>query len=251
MNVFKTSSLVSWIGTNFVSVRASPPAVLGQHRFRHFGSAKGDATGFRRLLLEGRSTIRPQYPMRRGDVIETGDHRLVAGVLAKDRKATAEFVSVCADWIHPFVRHRLVPRAELVEDMMQEIVLAAWQALPSFRGEAHLRSWVMGIARHKLEDYYRKKIRDLEISDEDEPSAGPSVIPGFEEQIELAEKQKKVQKTLALLPEPYALALIWQYKEEKSVREMAQLSGKTEKAMERLLARARDNFKRRWSDGGV
>jgi hypothetical protein len=29
---------------------------------------------------------------------------------------------------------------------------------------------------------------------------------------------------------------------------MAEVSGKTEKAMERLLARARENFRRRWND---
>jgi DNA-directed RNA polymerase specialized sigma24 family protein len=54
-----------------------------------------------------------------------------------------------------------------------------------------------------------------------------------------------------MLPEAYTLALIWQYRDEKSIREMAQLTGKTEKAMERLLARARENFRRRWSDAGV
>ena len=181
----------------------------------------------------------------------TGDRQLVAGVLAKDRKATAEFVAHCADWIYPFVRRRLVPRADLIEDLTQEIVLAAWQALPRFRGDAELRSWVMGIARHKLEDYYRKRIHDIEISEEDEDLPEPVVMPGFEEHLDSAARQKKVQKTLAMLPEAYALALIWQYRDEKSIHEMAQLTGKTEKAMERLLARARESFKRRWSDAGV
>jgi len=50
-----------------------------------------------------------------------------------------------------------------------------------------------------------------------------------------------------LLPEAYALALIWRYRDEKSVREMAELSGKTEKAMERLLARAREHFRTEWN----
>ncbi|MGH9642038.1 MAG: RNA polymerase sigma factor [Terriglobales bacterium] len=179
------------------------------------------------------------------------DQRLISAVLAKDRKATAEFVSHCADWIYPFLRHRLLPRAELVEDLTQETVLAAWQGLPGFRGDANLRHWVMGIARHKLEDYYRKKIREFEMLDEDESPAEPAITPRFEQQLDLARQQKKVQKILALLPEAYALALLWQYRDEKSVREMAELAGKTEKAVERLLARARENFKRRWSDGGI
>jgi RNA polymerase sigma-70 factor, ECF subfamily len=196
--------------------------------------------------MEAQSSM--QAPQETG---ATEDQRLVSSVLAKDRKATAEFVAHCADWIYPFVRRRLVPRAELVEDVMQEILFTAWQALPNFRGDANLRSWVMGIARHKLEDYYRKKIREIEISEEDESSAEPATTPAFEQQLDSVAQQKKVQSTLAALPEAYALALIWQYRDEKSVREMAQLTGKTEKAIERLLARARENFRRRWSDARV
>src|SRR5262249_11077184 len=94
------------------------------------------------------------YPSRMPQGTEsTEEERLVSGVLAKDRKATAEFVSLCADWLYPFLRRRLVPRVDMVEDLMQEILLAAWQALPNFRGEANLRGWVLGIARHKLDDY--------------------------------------------------------------------------------------------------
>jgi RNA polymerase sigma-70 factor (ECF subfamily) len=176
------------------------------------------------------------------------ERRMIAEVLAKDRKATAEFVALCADWIYPFVRRRLVPRAELIEDLMQEILLAAWQALPGFRGDASLRSWIMGIARHKLEDYYRKRIREMEIADEEESVAEPAVTPMFEQHLDGAARQERVLKTLATLPDAYAMALMWRYRDEKSLREMARLTGKTEKAMERLLARARDNFRRRWSD---
>lgn len=181
-------------------------------------------------------------------IANTEARRLIAGVLAKDRKATAEFVAHCADWLYPFVRNRLIPREEVVEDLVQEIVLAAWQALPSYRGDANLRSWVIGIARHKVEDYYRKKLKGLEVPEEDEPLLEPAVIPALEEQLDSTALRGRVQQTLASLPEAYALALVWRYRDEKSVREMAQLSGKTEKAMERLLARARENFRRRWSN---
>lgn len=176
------------------------------------------------------------------------ERRLIAGVLAKDRKATGEFVAHCADWLYPFVRNRLIPREEMVEDLMQEIVFAAWQALPNFRGDANLRSWVMGIARHKVEDYYRKKLQALELPEDDESLLEPAVTPELEEQLDSTALRGRVQETLASLPEPYALALMWRYRDEKSVREMAQLVGKTEKAMERLLARARENFRKRWTN---
>jgi RNA polymerase sigma-70 factor, ECF subfamily len=179
------------------------------------------------------------------------DQDLVAAVLAKDRKATAEFVSRCADWLYPLVRYRVLPRAEVVEDLMQEILFAAWQALPKFRAEASLRSWVMGIARHKLEDYYRKRMHQIEISEDEEYPPEPACAPGLEQHLHSAALQEKVQQVLALVPEAYAVALLWRYRDEKTVREMAQLAGKTEKAMERLLARARENFRRRWSGAGI
>jgi RNA polymerase sigma-70 factor (ECF subfamily) len=180
----------------------------------------------------------------------TEERRLVAEVLAKDRKATAAFVELCTNWVYPFVRRRLIPRVEPAEDMTQEILLAAWQALPGFRGEANLRSWILGIARHKVEDYYRRRIRELEISGDDEPVPEPSVTPKLEQQLDFGAQQEQIHKLLEELPEAYALALMWRYRDEKSLREMAQLTGKTEKAMERLLARAREDFRRRWSDAG-
>lgn len=57
------------------------------------------------------------------------ERRLVASVLGKDRKATAEFVDQCTDWMYPFLRRRLVPRRDVIEDILQDILLAAWQAL--------------------------------------------------------------------------------------------------------------------------
>jgi RNA polymerase sigma-70 factor (ECF subfamily) len=183
-----------------------------------------------------------------GNPPEQEDRQLIAEVLRKDRKATAEFVDRCADYVYPFVRRRLLPRAEQVEDLMQEILLAAWQSLANFRGDATLRSWVLGIARHKVEDYYRKRIREAETGDNDDSALEAAVTPLFDEQLDAAMQHNRVQQTIALLPEPYALVLLWRYRDEKSVREMAELTGKTEKAIERLLARARWSFRKRWDD---
>jgi len=178
----------------------------------------------------------------------TSEQRLVQAVLAKERKSTAEFVELCTDWIYGFVRRRLMPRAELLEDLMQEILLAAWQALPSYRQESSLRSWVLGIARHKLDDYYRRRIMETDLAEEDRGSEELTITPAFEDELDSATQQERIEKILADLPEAYSLALLWRYRDEKSAREMAELTGKTEKAIERLLARARQSFRRRWID---
>ena len=50
------------------------------------------------------------------------------------------------------------------------------------------------------------------------------------------------------LPEVYSIALLWRYWEKRSAREMALATGRTEKSIERILARARALFKKRWND---
>jgi RNA polymerase sigma-70 factor (ECF subfamily) len=188
-------------------------------------------------------------PEEKGEPAVSREAQLVSDVLRKDRKATAEFVSLCSDWIYPFVRYRLLPRADVVEDLMQEVLISAWKNLPNFRGDAGLRAWVLGIARHKVEDHYRKRIRESQSEDEDTDLKEPAIGSQIQERLEAAADQERVHSTLAQLPEVYGLALIWKYRDGKSLREMGQLTGKTEKAMERLLARARESFRKRWNDG--
>ena len=179
------------------------------------------------------------------------DIRLVSEVLRKDRKATAEFVERYTDCVYSYVRRRVMPQTEAVEDLVQEVFLAAWHSLGNFRGEATLRHWLLGIARHKIEDYYRKRLREPEVPDEiDEALPELIVIPRYEEQIDRASSLEKTYRVLAKLPETYGLVLLWRYLEQRSAREMAQLTGKTEKSIERLLARARDHFRKEWNNAG-
>jgi len=184
-------------------------------------------------------------PPSSGEPANRREIDLVSAVLRKDRKATAEFVSQCSDWIYPFVCRRL-PRSEIAEDLMQEILISAWQNLGTFRGDAGLRAWVLGIARHKIDDYYRKRFREMQIEPND-PETVPAPALRIQEGSTTAVERERVEQTLAQLPEAYGLALIWRYRDGKSLREMAAGTGKTEKAMERLLARARESFKRRWN----
>ena len=178
------------------------------------------------------------------------DAALVSAVLRKDRKATAEFLDRYSDGIYGYVRSRLAPRYEQAEDLVQEIFLAAWESLNRYRATGSLQAWIMGIARHKVEDYYREQLRTPEAI-EDADLKSDTAISGLQihQVLEQEQLRKNTQRVLAALPEQYRLALIWRYWERASTREMALKTGKTEKAIERLLARARTEFRERWNHG--
>jgi RNA polymerase sigma-70 factor, ECF subfamily len=175
------------------------------------------------------------------------DARLAAAILAGDRKATAEFVSRYADQVYRFVFSRLMPRTDLVEDLVQDVFLAAWEHLESFRSDSSLEAWLLGIARHKVEDHYRTQLR-APLSIEEGPEDDWSVIPDWDQKLDDEKLRERTLRVLAGLPEPYRLALVWRYWEKCPTEEMAMRTGKTEKSIERLLARARHHFKRRWQD---
>src|SRR5262249_9814571 len=84
---------------------------------------------------------------------ERSDRELVAEVLRKDRKATGQFVACSAAFVCGYVRPRLIPRTDLVDDLVKEFFLAAGENLDRFRGDPPLRNWLRGIARHKVEDH--------------------------------------------------------------------------------------------------
>lgn len=178
------------------------------------------------------------------------DLQLVSAVLSKDRKATAELVALHADIIYTYVQHRLIPRVDLVEDIVQDVFLSAWENLDKFQGTSSLGSWLLGIARHKVEDYYRARLHEpwpIETGESDLPSL-PVTSPDFDESLDHRRLEKRIRQVLVSLPEIYSLVLLWRYWEKRGAREIAAETGKTEKAVERLLARAREQFKRRWND---
>lgn len=185
----------------------------------------------------------------RAGVNQLADQDLVAEVLRKDRKATAEFVARCADHVYAYVRRRLIPRADLVDDLVQEVFLAAWENLDKFRGDSPLRSWLLGIARHKVEDHYRKRLRELQFRDEGEDSSEePASSFYLEETLAKRQAGERTREVLKMLPETYTLILLWRYWEKRSLRDIAVQIGRTEKSVERLLARARQQFKKRWNE---
>lgn len=189
-----------------------------------------------------------------GTVVEgagqSRDLALVRRIQRRDRKAIAEFVAEHADAVYGYVRFRLAPRCEATDDVVQDVFLAAWQKLPTYRGESPLRAWLLGIARHKIQDVYRERLRaPVALPDGDDPdelAAGGSPVDDEIDRKRLCERAAEV---LRELPEAYGTALLWRYWEAVRVAEMASATGKTEKAIERLLSRARDAFRRRWEDG--
>ena len=137
------------------------------------------------------------------------ERALLVAVLQKDRKAAGEFVSRYTDAVYAYVSRRLAPRADLVEDVVQDVFLAALQKLDTFAGQSSVVGWLLGIARHKVEDFYRALVREPEpLSDDAEASdGGPAVESHLDELMDAARAQEKTSRILERLPAAYSAVL--------------------------------------------
>ena len=106
--------------------------------------------------------------------------------------------------------------------------------------------WLLGVARHKLADHYRRR--------QDRLSVPLAQLP---EPVETsddwnAELDRMVaESVLARLSEPHRTVLVLRYMDDCSVPECAELIGRTVHATEALLVRARRAFKQQYPEGGT
>jgi RNA polymerase sigma-70 factor (TIGR02943 family) len=58
-----------------------------------------------------------------------------------------------------------VRKPEIAQDLVQETLLAAMRSHERFAGQSSVRSWLCGILKHKLCDYFRKRGRETSFTD--------------------------------------------------------------------------------------
>lgn len=76
-----------------------------------------------------------------------------------------DFESLITDHLRPlerFVRFRINNRQD-AEDILQEILLAAYRGKDAIRNDSAFKPWILGIAKNKCSDYFRAKAKSLEI----------------------------------------------------------------------------------------
>ena len=132
---------------------------------------------------------------------------------------------------------------EDAEEIVQDTLIGAWDSLPRFRGESELFTFVASIARHEVADFYRrKKIKQILFSRFPFLERLVSEALGPELAYQELEKKRQIVKTLKKLSEGYSLVLRLKYIHGFSMKEIAEKTGDSVKAIESRLTRARWAF---------
>ena len=89
---------------------------------------------------------------------------LIERVGAGDEEAFAAFYRMFAPLVHGIVLAR-APRDE-VDDIVQEVFIAAYQNLHTLRDKTAIGAWLATIARNRATEFYRRAKPTEELSDE-------------------------------------------------------------------------------------
>lgn len=151
----------------------------------------------------------------------------------------------CAlDEVYGYLRHRCGD-ATVAEDLTSETFMAATQAVREGKAANLTIGWLITVARNKLVDHWRRRAREDTALGGVE--AGEVTGTQWSEPLDLTRSGEVMRQ----LGSHHRIVLTLRYVDDLPVREVAELVGRTEHATEALLVRAREAFRRAYTDGGA
>ena len=152
------------------------------------------------------------------------------------------------DEVYGFVFHLVGGDRTIAEDLNHETWLEAMDGIDQCNAAlGSFRNWLFGIARKRVALHYRRRALAGNLTSlgdqfgEAVEWGDISVLP--EDVLEQVERVSLVRAAILLLPDERREALLCKYVEGLSVKTIAIRMGRTAKAVESLLSRAREQMR--------
>ena len=170
------------------------------------------------------------------------DQLLRAAVLGGDERAWETWYEEAFDGLYAYVRWRCAGLKDRSDEVVQETWLTAVRRVRQFDPrQGTFSAWVRGIAQNVLRNHLRRhKAARRRFQSLD----GDAVARQTEKDaLECRDRAERIAFTLDALPERYEAVLQSKYLDGLSVAQIAHGTDQTVKAVESLLARAREKFR--------
>ncbi len=179
----------------------------------------------------------------------TSDLQLITQLRLGQQKAVSTWYYLYQKRLRRFVASRLQNSGD-IEEIVQETFINCLHNLPNFQGKSSLWTWMCAIARHEIGDYYRKRYakKVLQLLPLGDWLLGDFLhsdhnCQNFTHQLQTADLSEKIDCIWQKIGHYYRELLLEKYLDRLSVVQLARARGKTPKAIESDLFRARAAFK--------
>lgn len=146
---------------------------------------------------------------------------LISRARGGDREAFGALVEQYRDNVYRLA-YRMCGNAYDADEAAQEAFVAAWRALPNFRGDAKFSTWLYRLTTNAAIDVMRREKRHQTVGDGEMVDVADDA-DSPQETVERTEQQEAVQKALSTLSEEYREVLLLRYMEELDYAEIAEV----------------------------
>lgn len=168
--------------------------------------------------------------------MSTEGQRPASGLRPQSGAGLLELYDTALPLVHGYLLSRCGDRAT-AEDLTSEVFLAAVAA----QDEVGV-PWLIGTARHKLVDHWRRRAREQRLLDD-------AAVEGVHDPWDLELDALRARDVLATLDPHHRAALVLRHVDGLPVPEVAAHLGRTLHATEALLVRARRAFRSAYEEG--
>lgn len=146
-----------------------------------------------------------------------------------------------------FLVKRMGGDQRAAEEVFARTISAAWEGWHTFRHKSSYFTWLCRIGLNKIADYYRAQVNDnsrwvLPVLEKFAEADTKDLTPL--EKLSLAELRAAMRECLDLLPDESRQLLQFRFWRAMSIKEIAVLTGSSERAVEGKIYRAKKLLKR-------
>jgi RNA polymerase sigma factor (sigma-70 family) len=128
--------------------------------------------------------------------------------------------------------------AALAEDVQQQVLLEAYRDLPAFGRRSTVRTWLFGIARHRVLDAAKARTRVQARIEADNCADAPDSTPAPGELLDDARLGQHLAACLGELDEKVRTALLLRFQHGFTFEQMAEICGERSGTLQVRVARA-------------
>ena len=183
-----------------------------------------------------KSTAQPAH----NDAI--GDELLVKRFKAGDASAFDKIVEQYSTDV-AILANRLLGWRGDVQDIVQDVFLAAFVAMKKFRSDSSLKTWLFTITMNKCRTHRYRHMLRLRFFSKAGFRISARTVPGADKTTMDNEKFSRIRGAVMALPAKYREPVVLRYLQELSTSQICQVLGISENNLHTRLSRAREQLK--------
>lgn len=199
---------------------------LARARSTAFRDATQDLRGSRKMrIARARRHADPDRDVL--ELIDAGDTKAALRIVM-NRHGAAVYRYCCG----------ALRDAALAEDVRQQVLIEAYRDLPAFAGRSTVRTWLFGIARHRVLDAAKARTRGQARIEIDNRADAPDPAPAPGELLDDARLAQHLAACLGELDEKVRTALLLRFQHGFTFEQMAEICGEKSGTLQVRVARA-------------